>query len=551
VSGAAPLTVVSVHGPHALSGVTTWAGRMAGLDGPLRHRMLVVRRRSDPPVDAGFPGWGTPGFRVITLDDSASVSDEVLAIAEELRGAVPAVALVHDHVPAAISAAMLDRDDLALASISHADEPRYAALFERLGPLLDCWWGDSEAARARAENADCADACAGAFPGGAPRVADGALPPRRFGPSSPARLLWLGRVERYQKRVFDALMVMERLVGCGTPATLTIAGDGPALRDVHAYIERRGLGGVCRAVGAVAPPDIPLLLSSHDALLMTSAFEGTPVAASEAAHRGLGLFVTDGCGGLLDLAEPGELVVTPSGDPDAQARAIDAAVLGDGRLTEMGRSARGFARRALDQSVIRRSMDEALRAGHERRMAAPRREHDPVARWASILGLLDMLDGVTQSDVIRIRDVFGLDREGRGLAGSLPTCLPRLPRLNERLILEAVGHLREQGVDRVALYGAGHHTSSASRMIRDMPEISLVIDDEAGDGETIGGVPVVRPGDDRVRAIRAVIVSSSEYEDELAGRASGWAGDRPVIRLYRPTPSAGSLSTVSRAGSDA
>ena len=538
--------VISVHGPHPLSGVTMWAARMAATEGPLAHRMLVVRRATDPAVGTGFPGFGTPGFRVVNIEQNATLADEVTAIAEVFHTTAPGVALVHDHVPAAIAAGVLDRPDLALASIAHADEPRYADLFDRIGPLLDVWWGDSDAARRRAETPMCAPVCAGAFPGGAPRISSDDLPPREFSDAEPARLLWLGRVERYQKRALDAADVIARLADRGVPARLTIAGDGPALPELRERVSAHGLGLICHVIGAVPPADIPSLIARHHALVMTSAFEGTPVAAAEAAHHGRALFVTEGCGGLLDLMRPGDLAVTAVGDTEEQASAIEESIRSPGMLRRMGRAARTLAHDRLDQAKIRQSMDDALREGFVRCTRRHASVRDRSGRWDAVRRVADMVDGVREEDVRRLREIFigrGLPAGARDLpisAGDearFPLDLPRLPRLNERLIADAIGRLRARGCSTIVLYGAGHHTASAGRLISQTREIIAIVDDRAPrngvGGWSIGGVPVVSPDDPIVADADAIIVSSSEYEDVLAARSAAWAGPRPVVRLYR------------------
>ncbi|MEM1422927.1 MAG: glycosyltransferase [Planctomycetota bacterium] len=520
--------VISVHGPHALSGVTTWAARMAGNDGPLAHQMVIVRRESDPTIDARFPGAGTPGFDVLTIADDATVADGVLAIADRFASAGPAIALVHDHLPAAVAAAIVGRDDFGIASISHADEPRYEELFDRIGGLLDVWWGDSKDACRRAMTDACAHACAGAFPGGAPRVEDPTLPPGSFDASRPTRLLWLGRVERYQKRALDAVAVTKCLADAGVDAKMTIAGDGPALAEVRERIGTLGLRTRCEAIGVVEPAGVPDLLREHDALVMTSAFEGTPVAAAEAAHHGCALFITEGCGGLLDLAREGEAGVTPIGACGLQARAVADAVVRPGALRELGNAALGLARRDLDQATIRVAMDCALQDAFAKR--PPFRVEE---KWNQVLRAMEGIGGVTERDVRSVRAWYVTEHRGVN-ADALGVRMPGVPCLEERLVRRAVGELTGTGVSRIALYGAGRHTRAASGALHDLRALTVVIDDSAAGGDSIEGVPVVHPDDPRALDAEAVIVSSSEYEEAMADRARAWADGRRVVPLYAP-----------------
>jgi glycosyltransferase involved in cell wall biosynthesis len=105
---------------------------------------------------------------------------------------------------------------------------------------------------------------------------------RRDVTRGPLRIISLGRVEEDGKGVFWLPRIMKRLpVGA---ATLTVAGDGPALVELK---ERcKGMEECIRFVGPVAPLEVPAAFADHDVLLMPSRFEGFGITLIEAMACG-------------------------------------------------------------------------------------------------------------------------------------------------------------------------------------------------------------------------------------------------------------------------
>jgi glycosyltransferase involved in cell wall biosynthesis len=124
--------------------------------------------------------------------------------------------------------------------------------------------------------------------------------------STPLRILYVGRLVEEQKRVFDLPRIMEALDRRGVPATLTVVGEGA---DRHAlasladpWVER----GTIRFAGILSNHEITHELRHHDALVLTSAYEGFPLVAMEAMAWGCIPVVTAIRSGIPELVRDGD-----------------------------------------------------------------------------------------------------------------------------------------------------------------------------------------------------------------------------------------------------
>lgn len=90
--------------------------------------------------------------------------------------------------------------------------------------------------------------------------------------------------------------------------SLKIAGEGTEKNKILEYIEKKGLGSIISLIGN--RDDIPDLLAESDIFLMSSDFEGLPIALIEASVSGLPCLVTDvgGCSEIIDLCKNGFFV---------------------------------------------------------------------------------------------------------------------------------------------------------------------------------------------------------------------------------------------------
>lgn len=126
-------------------------------------------------------------------------------------------------------------------------------------------------------------------------------------------------VFRAQKRLHDWLAAAELMLQQRPNARFLLVGDGPLTKDLRETALRRGID---RAV--VFPglrEDVRPFLAAMDVFLMTSIFEGLPVALLEAMAMRRSVVVTP-AGGIPEIVRAGENgLLIAVGDPAAAAAA--------------------------------------------------------------------------------------------------------------------------------------------------------------------------------------------------------------------------------------
>lgn len=106
------------------------------------------------------------------------------------------------------------------------------------------------------------------------------------------QLVYVGRVSNYQKRAGDQAKVCALLVQNGIEFHLNVIGDGDAKAPLENALIESGLQKYVSFYGWLPQKDVALHLSESDILLLTSDFEGTPIAMMEAFATGCGVVGT-------------------------------------------------------------------------------------------------------------------------------------------------------------------------------------------------------------------------------------------------------------------
>jgi glycosyltransferase involved in cell wall biosynthesis len=140
----------------------------------------------------------------------------------------------------------------------------------------------------------------------------------------------------------DPVMLLEAWRRVPGNHRLILVGDGPLRVDVETAIQREAL----RDRVEVLPPttDIPALMRTAHVFVMSSRWEGSPLAIIEAMMSGLPVVATK-VGGVPEIVSEHETgLLVPPGDPEALAAAVKRILDEPSLAYRMGQAGR---RRAL------------------------------------------------------------------------------------------------------------------------------------------------------------------------------------------------------------
>lgn len=339
----APLTIV-----HLISAPTA-----GGAEIYVKDLALALRQRGQRPVilcvssavDAGRSAESEQRF--VAELDAAGIPCHIIGrwtrrnpalgawrVARAVR--VHRADIYHSHTkPGILFGLLLRIPRVHTHHSSIAKMPRWA--YALLSPLVDAYVGIS---------ARCGEALAG-FSGRSVTIIRNAVSFERMRPwpgrprVAPGRLecLAVGRLRapKNYALLVDALALLPPPVR--DRLHVAIAGQRlPRPRAaLETHIRAAGLSDVVTLLGDRA--DVPALLQRAQLFLMSSAWEGLPIALLEATVSGLPFIATD-VGGCAEVAAvAGNGVIVPPGDPAAFAAALGALIDDPDRLTAMSRSA--------------------------------------------------------------------------------------------------------------------------------------------------------------------------------------------------------------------
>jgi glycosyltransferase involved in cell wall biosynthesis len=195
------------------------------------------------------------------------------------------------------------------------------------------------------------------------------------------KLLFLGRVEDASKGIFWLPDLMRRLPD---NVTLTVAGDGPDLKELRASTSE--FGSRTRFLGAVTRDRLPALLAEQDALIAPSRYEGFGVVLAEAMACGcvpLASHIKGVTDFVIDDGRSGFLF--PVGDMATAAAQIRELMANPERLAEMSIAAQAVVRERYSVERLGRAYHSLLMhlAAQPPAVASPLRLED----WKVPLGL--------------------------------------------------------------------------------------------------------------------------------------------------------------------
>ena len=221
--------------------------------------------------------FGTPGYRAWVY--------------KKLIAALPAgtpIILSDDH--AVWEAAVSLHQSYPVVGVLHADESQYYNLAEKYYREVAVFACVSERVKATMQKR-------------VPEFDPGCMYTIPCGINLPAfelaghredllQLIFVGRISEYQKRAGDLLKIAIQLAKKGKNFRLNIIGDGPEKTALENKVKEAGLQQYVVFPGWLSQKEVARYLSASDILLLTSDFEGTPIAMMEALAAGCGMVGT-------------------------------------------------------------------------------------------------------------------------------------------------------------------------------------------------------------------------------------------------------------------
>ena len=174
--------------------------------------------------------------------------------------------------------------------------------------------------------------------------------------SSVPYFLWLSRVHRY-KGIWTALEAFEEFAENHPDVKLVVAGDGPLLKKIPAWLKERGLEEHVELLGFVSSEKKRKLLANAVALLQTSFKEGWGLTVVEAAKLGTTTIASD-VPGLRDSVRNGETgLLFPVGDAHTCAMEMDRLYSDDDLRTRLSQAAKSYAGEFRWDSAAEQTLD--------------------------------------------------------------------------------------------------------------------------------------------------------------------------------------------------
>jgi len=158
---------------------------------------------------------------------------------------------------------------------------------------------------------------------------------------TPLRMLYVGRVEQAQKRVFRLIEILDLMEQRGIPCILTVVGGGSATEEFRARAKAHSVSGRVRFAGILPNHEVGREYLQNDVFLLTSAFEGLPVSLLEAMAHGCVPVVLQTESGIPELIRDGDNgQMIAEGDFGCFADHLSALHADRRRLAEMSQRAR-------------------------------------------------------------------------------------------------------------------------------------------------------------------------------------------------------------------
>jgi glycosyltransferase involved in cell wall biosynthesis len=231
-----------------------------------------------------------------------------------------------------------------VVGIGHSDDSQHYAHMLHLAPYWDAVVGVSDAITAFiAALAPGIEDRQFTIPYGVPVTES--LPRRSESADGQLRIVYTGRIVRFQKRAMDLVSIADLLKEDNSRAELTVAGGGSDLPDFLSAGGPALLSRHLRYVGGLTNADVMRLLAESHVFVLPSAFEGLPMSLLEAMSTGCVPIVTAIRSGVPEVIRHGENgFLVPVGGIREFGDCISALANDNSRLDRMRQNAHATVR---------------------------------------------------------------------------------------------------------------------------------------------------------------------------------------------------------------
>jgi L-malate glycosyltransferase len=191
-------------------------------------------------------------------------------------------------------------------------------------------------------------------------MADGATIREQFGIPGNAPVVGTVAVFRVQKRLLDWVEAARLLRERFRAVHFLLVGDGPLREDVVAAVARAGLQDVVHLPGI--REEVRPFLAATDIYMMSSIFEGLPVALLEAMAMKCAPVCT-AVGGIPELIRDGENgLLTEPERPEQLAKAVGDLLADPKRIASLGAAARSTVEAGFSMQRMARELEDVYLA---------------------------------------------------------------------------------------------------------------------------------------------------------------------------------------------
>lgn len=294
------ITLCTYASPQLLDGPTTWLQRLLPLlrERGIESRVLFIRRASgECPIITNLRQQGFACADVLHLGDTAG---RVRWILHDLATHRPDIFIPNMVIPAYFAGRWAREAGIPTVAVLHSDSDYYRAIQQQFihGNPAYRVSGMVAVSQALEQEVDQSAAITvSRIPCGVP-LPHTAAP----APGETLRLVYLGRLEKEQKRILETTQALCQAVRQVPGTEAVIYGDGSARPEVEHILQQAGDLSV-RYGGRVPAEQVLETLQQGHAFVLLSDYEGIPVALMESMACGLVPICLDIRSGIPELVQ--------------------------------------------------------------------------------------------------------------------------------------------------------------------------------------------------------------------------------------------------------